>query len=133
MITTLAAAAVLGLSACGFGENGIQLSESDPDYRGAELFSANCAGCHTLAAAGAEGTGNRGTRVQGPNLDQRRQTFETSLYAIQNGGYSGAIMPANIVVGDEADEVARFVAEHAGTDAGEDLVDAAAEADDSDK
>jgi mono/diheme cytochrome c family protein len=119
LITTLAVTAALGLSACGFGEEGIQVSENSPDRRGAELFASNCAGCHTLTPAGAEGTGNRGTRVQGPNLDQRVETFDAALYAIQNGGYSGAIMPQNIVVGDEAEEVARFVAKYAGSDAGE--------------
>ena len=36
------------------------------------------------------------------------------LYAIQNGGFSGSIMPQNIVVGDEARAVAEFVAEYAG-------------------
>ncbi len=119
MITTLVLSAALGLSACSFGEQGIQVSESSPDYRGAELFAANCAGCHTLTPAGAEGTGNRGTRVQGPNLDQRTESFDDALYAIQHGGFSGAIMPQNIVVGDEAEEVARFVADYAGSDAGE--------------
>lgn len=119
LITTLALAAGLGLSACGFGEEGIQVSESSPEYRGAELFAANCAGCHTLTPAGTEGTGNRGTRVQGPNLDQRAETIESSLYAIENGGFSGAIMPQNIVVGDEAEEVARFVAKYAGSDSGQ--------------
>jgi mono/diheme cytochrome c family protein len=119
LLTTLALTAAFGLSACGFGEEGVSLSESNPDYNGAELFSANCAGCHTLDAAGAVGTGNRSIRTQGPNLNQRVETFESSLYAIQNGGYSGAIMPQNIVVGDEAEEVARFVAKYAGTDAGE--------------
>lgn len=119
LITTLALAAAVGLSACGFGENGITVSDSAPEHRGAELFASNCAGCHTLTPAGAEGTGNRGTRVQGPNLDQRTETFDSALFAIQNGGYSGAIMPQNIVVGDEAEEVARFVAKYAGSDAGD--------------
>jgi mono/diheme cytochrome c family protein len=119
MITTLVVSAAIGLSACGFGEQGISVSESDPDHRGAELFADNCAGCHTLTPAGAEGTGNRGTRVQGPNLDERTETYESALFAIQNGGYSGAIMPQNIVVGEEAEEVARFVAKYAGADAGE--------------
>lgn len=119
LITTLILSAALGLSACGFGEQGISVSEDSPDYRGAELFSDNCAGCHTLTPAGAEGTGNRGTRVQGPNLDQRVATFESSLYAIENGGVSGAIMPQNILVGNQAEEVARFVAKYAGSDAGE--------------
>ncbi len=72
-----------------------------------------------LRPAGAEGTGNRSSRTQGPNLDQRTETFESSLFAIQNGGYSGAIMPQNIVVGDDAEELARFVARYSGSDAGE--------------
>ncbi|MEX1219327.1 MAG: c-type cytochrome [Solirubrobacterales bacterium] len=119
LITTLILSASLGLSACGFGEQGISIPPDSPEYRGAELFAANCAGCHTLSPAGADGTGNRGTRVQGPNLDQRIETYESALYAIENGGYSGAIMPQNIVVGDEARQVARFVAKYAGNAAGE--------------
>ena len=117
--TTFAVIAVLGLSACGFGEEGISVSKTEPEYKGAQLFAANCSGCHTLSAAGAQGTGNRGTRTQGPNLDQRKETLKSSLFAIENGGYSGAIMPQNIVVGAEADAVARFVAKYSGTDSGE--------------
>ena len=41
------------------------------------------------------------------------------LYAMQNGGFSGAIMPQNIVVGKEAEQVAEFVAKYAGVDAKE--------------
>jgi hypothetical protein len=58
-------------------------------------------------------------RTQGPNLDQRTETYADALFAIQNGGFSGAIMPQNIVVGQEAEEVARFVAKYAGQDAQE--------------
>ncbi len=36
------------------------------------------------------------------------------LYAIQNGGFSGAYMPQNVVVGQDALDVARFVAVYAG-------------------
>lgn len=118
-ITSTVIAIAFGLSACGFGESGISVSENAPEYKGAELFADNCAGCHTLSAAGAEGTGNRGTRVQGPNLDQRTVSHEEALFAIQNGGASGAIMPQNIVVGEEADAVAAFLARYAGTEAGE--------------
>jgi len=112
-------AAVLGLSACGFGEEKISVSEGDPNYNGAVLFATHCSGCHTLNAAGTQGSGNRGERTQGPNLNQRTESFDDALYAIQNGGFSGAIMPQNIVVGDEADEVAKFVAKYAGTEAEE--------------
>jgi len=117
--TALAVVAVLALAACGFGEEGIAVSEEDPEYNGAVLFATRCSGCHTLGAAGTQGTGNRSVRTQGPNLDQRTETYEDALFAIQNGGFSGAIMPQNIVVGDEAEAVARFVAEYAGTEAEE--------------
>ena len=39
------------------------------------------------------------------------------LYAIENGGFSGAIMPQNVVVGQEAIDVAEFVAKYAGRQA----------------
>lgn len=119
LIIGMILAAVLGLSACGFGEEKISVSQDDPDYNGAVLFATHCSGCHTLTAAGTQGSGNRGERTQGPNLNQRTESFDDALYAIQNGGFSGAIMPQNIVVGDEADEVAKFVAKYAGTEAEE--------------
>ncbi len=51
----------------------------------------------------------------GPNFDQRCERPVTRvLYAIQNGGFSGAIMPQNIVVGEQAKQVAMFVATYAG-------------------
>jgi mono/diheme cytochrome c family protein len=115
LITAIAiAAAAMGLTACGFGEEGIAVSKSDPNYDGAVLFATHCAGCHTLSAAGTQGTGNRGERTQGPNLNQRTETYEDALFAIQNGGFSGAIMPQNIVVGKDAEAIARFVAKYAG-------------------
>ena len=52
----------------------------------------------------------------GPNLNQRKETYFSTIYAIRNGGFSGAIMPQNIVVGEEAEKVASFVAEYAGTE-----------------
>ena len=119
LIIGIVLGAVLGLSACGFGEEKISVSQDDPEYNGAVLFATNCSGCHTLSAAGAQGSGNRGERTQGPNLDQRTETYDDALFAIQNGGFSGAIMPANIVVGDEAREVAKFVAKYAGSEAEE--------------
>ena len=87
---------------------------------GAVLFAERCSGCHTLKAAGAQGTANRSQRTQGPNLDQRVESYEDTIYAIRNGGFSGAIMPQNIVVGDAADKVARFVEEYSGSETGDD-------------
>jgi mono/diheme cytochrome c family protein len=115
----LAVVAALALAACGFGEEGISVSKDDPDYNGAVIFATHCSGCHTLGDAGTQGTGNRSVRTQGPNLDQRTETYDDALFAIQNGGFSGAIMPQNIVVGEEAEALARFVARTAGSEAEE--------------
>jgi cytochrome c551 len=113
-LVVIAALAALFLAAC--GSEGVQVSSDDANYEGAELFVQRCSGCHTLKAAGADGSANRQFRNQGPNLDQRVETPEDVLFAIRNGGFSGAIMPQNIVVGEEAQAVADFVAEYAGTE-----------------
>jgi mono/diheme cytochrome c family protein len=115
LLTAVAALIALSVAAC--GKQGISVSKDSPDYQGAELFATHCAGCHTLSVAGTQGTGNRGLRTQGPNLDQRTETVQDALFAIRNGGFSGAIMPQNIVVGAEAQQVARFVAKYAGQQA----------------
>ena len=117
LIIGIVVAAALGLSACGFGEENISVSKDDPSYNGAVLFATHCSGCHTLSAAGTQGSGNRGERTQGPNLNQRTESYDDALFAIQNGGFSGAIMPQNIVVGKDAEALARFVAKYAGEDA----------------
>jgi mono/diheme cytochrome c family protein len=103
-------------TAAGCGTQGVQVSSGDPTHEGAEIFAQRCSGCHTLTPAGTEGSGNRSQRVQGPNLDQRQETLNDVIYAIRNGGFSGAIMPQNIVVGADADKVAAFVAKYAGQD-----------------
>jgi mono/diheme cytochrome c family protein len=119
LITATALLAAFGLAACGMGEEGVSVSKSDSNYNGAVLFATHCSGCHTLSAAGSQGSGNRGVRTQGPNLDQRTESYDDALFAIQNGGFSGAIMPQNIIVGEEAEAVARFVAKYAGDEAEE--------------
>jgi mono/diheme cytochrome c family protein len=109
-------AVAVAAAATGCGTQGIQVSSSDPDHAGAEIFAQRCSGCHTLTPAGTEGSANRSERVQGPNLDQRHETMADVIYAIRNGGFSGAIMPQNIVVGDDAQKVAAFVSKYAGED-----------------
>ncbi len=109
----LIAVAVIA-TAAGCGTQGIQVSANDPNHQGAQIFSERCSGCHTLTPAGTEGSGNRSQRQQGPDLDQRRETMADVIYAIRNGGFSGAIMPQNIVVGADAQKVAAFVAKYAG-------------------
>jgi mono/diheme cytochrome c family protein len=110
------AAVSLALGAC--GTEGVDTSSDDsPEVqRGGELFAQRCGGCHTLEPAGTQGSGKRTQRVQGPNFDQRKESFDDVLFAIRNGGFSGAIMPQNIVVGDDAAAVARFLEEYAGGD-----------------
>ena len=87
--------------------------------RGAQLFNERCSGCHTLSAAAAQGSkpeGQRsgGERTNGPNFNTRHVAKDDALFAIRNGGFSGAIMPANIVVGQEARDVAVFLERYAG-------------------
>ena len=110
----IAVAAVAAATGC--GTQGIQVPSDDPTHEGAEIFAQRCSGCHTLTPAGTEGTANRSERVQGPNLDQRHETMADVIYAIRNGGFSGAIMPQNIVVGADVEKVAAFVSKYAGQD-----------------
>jgi mono/diheme cytochrome c family protein len=92
-------------------------------HRGAELFYERCSGCHTFEAANAYGskpTGQLqgGERTNGPNFDQRKEAKEDVLFAIRNGGFSGAIMPANIVTGSDAEAVAAFLDKYSGSKSG---------------
>jgi mono/diheme cytochrome c family protein len=105
-------------SAC--GTQGIQLAKTNPYYRGAVLFRDHCSGCHTLAVVGAEGSATTikdRVRTNGPNFNFRKEDVEQVLYAIRNGGFSGAIMPENIVLGDDAKSVAEFLAKYSGLQA----------------
>ena len=113
--TVLAAGAAGMLSAC--GSQGIQISRSSPYHHGAVLFRDHCSGCHTLSIVGAQGSAtlikNR-VNTNGPNFNIRKENVEQVLYAIRNGGFSGAIMPENILVGEDAKAVASFLAQYSG-------------------
>jgi mono/diheme cytochrome c family protein len=115
----LAAALVAG---CG---GDIEVPEQDTTaYRGAVLFYERCSGCHTFEAANAygskpEGQLQGGEPTNGPNFNVRKETRDAVLFAIRNGGFSGAIMPANIVTGSEADAVATFVEKYSGRESGQ--------------
>jgi mono/diheme cytochrome c family protein len=108
-------AVAFALAAC--GSEGIELAEDDPNYEGAVLFDENCAGCHTLDVAGAQGSatdvGSR-ERRDGPSFNERKESVEDVLYAIRNGGFSSQAMPQNILTGEDAQKVAEFVAEYSG-------------------
>ncbi len=115
VLITAAVAAAIGLSAC--GSEGISVPKDSSADRGAVLFAQRCSGCHTLSAAGTQGSANGALRVNGPNLDQRKESRSDVLFAIRNGGFSGGIMPANVVTGRQASEVADFVSQSAGREA----------------
>jgi mono/diheme cytochrome c family protein len=97
---------------------GATIPTVDHEYEaGAKLFVERCSGCHNLDVVGAEGGAQKvrdRERVDGPNFNVRKEDVESVLYAIRNGGFSGAIMPQDIVVGKEADAVAAFLSKYAG-------------------
>jgi mono/diheme cytochrome c family protein len=116
LLLAFACAAILG--AC--GSQGVSVPKSSSYYRGAVLFRDHCSGCHTLSSVGAQGSATSiANRVptNGPNFNIRKENAEQVLYAIRNGGFSGAIMPENIVLGDDAQAVASFLAQYSGRQA----------------
>jgi mono/diheme cytochrome c family protein len=119
----LVALAVAGSAfAASCGEESIELSQSNPDYEGAKIFEQRCSGCHTLSAAGTQGSAidpNSREYKDGPNFDTRREEKDQVLYAIRNGGFSSGPMPQDIVVGEEAEKVADFVAKYSGGETAE--------------
>jgi cbb3-type cytochrome c oxidase subunit III len=123
----VAGIAAAGLLAAGCGTGGLAGKQADLQT-GQKLFQQSCAGCHTLAAAGARGT-------VGPSLDaafaaDRAQNFKQDsienvvLDQIRLGSgpvnnattpsQSQPTMPANIVKGQDAVDVAAYVASVAG-------------------
>jgi mono/diheme cytochrome c family protein len=122
-IALLCALAALLAAGCG-GE--IQVPEDQGAAReGAQLFYERCSGCHSLDAANSYGSKppdalQGGERTNGPNFNVRQVSRDDALFAIRNGGFSGAIMPANIVVGEDAELVADFLDQYSGGQSGTD-------------
>jgi cbb3-type cytochrome c oxidase subunit III len=73
---------------------------------GKSIFTANCASCHTLKAAGATGT-------VGPNLDQLKPSEPIVQHQVEVGG---GVMPAfkGTLTQAQIDAVAKYVADSAG-------------------
>jgi len=120
LVLSSASIAVAALaSAC--GTERISVPKTSPLYQGAVLFNQRCSGCHTLSYAAANGSApniRTAQAISGPNFNVRCERPVTRvLYAIENGGFSGAYMPQNVVVGQNAIEVAKFVATYAGRQA----------------
>lgn len=111
--TTLAiallAAGSIAVSACGRDQADLA--------NGKTLFVNKCGACHTLARANAKGT-------QGPNLDHafaddrqigmNSRTIKGVVKHQIGFPLHGSIMPANLVTGQNADDVAAYVGYAAG-------------------
>jgi cytochrome c553 len=81
---------------------------SSRQEHGKYLFKRTCASCHSLAAVNARG-------VTGPNLDQIGQvTPQRVLSAIRIGGTGQKRMPAGLLDGQDARDVAAYVSKVAG-------------------
>ena len=78
------------------------------EKRGRDLFGARCAACHTLKASNA-------VAQVGPNLDDLSPPAPLVLATIKSGRSSGnGQMPAGIYQGQDAADVAAYVAKATG-------------------
>ena len=124
-LVAITVAVALGAVAAGCGSEsgdekqpGATVTSVASEYQhGAKLFVERCSACHNLGVVGAEGGALKvkdRERVDGPNFNVRKEDVNSVLYAIRNGGFSGAIMPQDIVVGKDAEAVAAFLSKYAG-------------------
>ena len=115
--------AALGLAACG---DTVGYSNGTGDkIRGKELFTKGCGSCHTLADAGT--TGKIGpnldyafvqSRIDGLGEDTILQVVRGQIaYPVTTPSTGAPGMPANIYEGQDAEDVASYVASVAGLDA----------------
>jgi cbb3-type cytochrome c oxidase subunit III len=124
----LAAAALL---AAGCGTGGVASGGQRPDTQsGQTLFTAKCGACHTLSAAGTSGTigpdldnafaaavaqGYAQSSIENVVLDQiRLGSGQIATYTTNKDFKVQTQMPANIVKGQDAIDVAAYVASVAG-------------------
>jgi len=85
---------------------GLELNQAQVEGR--QIFAERCANCHSLEASNAVGK-------VGPNLDNMRPPKALILDAIKNGRARGqGQMPAGVVDGKDAENVASYVAAVAG-------------------
>jgi hypothetical protein len=117
-LLTVACLLAAALVSAGCGSQGVEIAKTSSQRTGAVLFAERCGGCHTLGVAGTQGSSTNvrdKENVDGPNFDTRKESVPDVIYAIENGGYSGAIMPENIATGDEKRRIAEFLAKYAGS------------------
>ena len=117
----LVAVVAAALLAAGCGSVGYSEGTGDRT-KGKELFVQKCGSCHTLADAGT--TGQIGPNLDYAFLESRRNGLGESTivqvvrgqiaYPIENTSTGAPGMPANLVEGQDADDVASYVASVAG-------------------
>ncbi len=118
-LLTVACLAIAAPILSGCGSEDVRVAKDDPHRAGAVLFAERCGSCHTLKVAGTQGSTvevSDKENVDGPNFDTRTESAKDVAYAIENGGFSGAIMPENIVTGRQKQQVSEFLAKYAGSD-----------------
>jgi mono/diheme cytochrome c family protein len=114
----LGVAALLS-SGCGsVGQTGLAKGSGADVGRGKQLFVSKCGSCHKLADAGTSGT--IGPDLDGALAGPRAQHFKEStirqvVYDQIYHAAPGGVMPAKIVTGADASDVAAYVASVAGT------------------
>jgi mono/diheme cytochrome c family protein len=122
LVAMASACAAAGLLLAGCGGT-VGYSEGTGDRsNGKELFTQKCGSCHTLADAGT--TGQIGpdldfafyaSRRDGLGEDTIRQVVRGQIaYPVTNPSSGAPGMPADIVEGQEAEDVASYVASVAG-------------------
>jgi cbb3-type cytochrome c oxidase subunit III len=122
-LVVLTLVGALGLAACG-DTVGYSTGSGDK-IRGKELFTKGCGSCHTLADAGT--TGKIGpnldyafvqSRIDGLGQDTILQVVRGQIaYPVTTPSTGAPGMPANIFEGQDAEDVAAYVASVAGLDA----------------
>jgi cbb3-type cytochrome c oxidase subunit III len=118
LVAPLAAALALVLAGCGTGGMGAQGNATN----GRQLFVTKCGYCHALADAGSNGTTGPSldaafgaTRQKGARDDQRFDESTIREVVLDQIRFAIPPMPANLVKGQDAADVAAYVASVAGT------------------
>jgi mono/diheme cytochrome c family protein len=113
--------ALVALAALALAASGCGTTDADPQ-RGRTLFIQKCSECHALAQAGAVGQVGpsldrafAAAREEGNDSDTIEGVVKAQVeYPRESNGNSAVSMPADLVTGQDLDDVAAYVGEWAG-------------------
>jgi len=117
--TTMSSAAV----AAALAVSGCAIKDDNPDLvAGKQMFVQRCGSCHVLSHAGTKGVigpdldeAFRRAKIDGLGLDTIRGVVKKQIEYPSRPGYAGTgVMPAKLVDGSHAADVAAYVAQVAG-------------------